>query len=108
MIGGVGEKRMLRIVARFAQDWNYPGGTPEDFQHKVEVLHAHCADVGRDPAEIALSCHLFVQAEPSATAALAASFAEAGARHLCLYFESNDDPSLIGKTADAVVAALPR
>lgn len=75
MIGGVGEKRMLRIVARFAQDWNYPGGTPEDFQHKVEVLHAHCADVGRDPAEIALSCHLFVQTEPSATAELAASFA---------------------------------
>ena len=49
-----------------------------------------------------------MQSEPSATAELAASYAAAGAGHLALYFESNDDPSLIGKTADAVVAALPR
>jgi len=107
MIGGTGEKRMLKIVARHADDWNYPGGTPEDFTHKMNVLDAHCADVGRNPADITRSCHIFVDpAEPSATADSAASYAAVGANHLCLYFQSNDDPSLLGKTADAVVAAL--
>lgn len=108
MIGGVGEKRMLRIVARYARDWNYPGGTPEDFRHKAGVLHSHCASIGRDPSEITLSCHIFVQPDVNATADNAAAFAEAGAGHLCLYFDSNDDPSVIGRTADAVVAALPQ
>jgi F420-dependent oxidoreductase-like protein len=52
VIGGGGEKRTLRIAARFADQWNLTGGTPEVLAHKIEVLHGHCADVGRDPAEI--------------------------------------------------------
>jgi F420-dependent oxidoreductase-like protein len=58
VIGGGGEKRTLRSVARFAQHWNYPGGPAEDFHRKVEVLHQHCADLGRDPGEIMTSTHL--------------------------------------------------
>src|SRR5690348_7750398 len=45
-IGGSGEKRTLRTTARYAQHWNYVGGTPEEFAHKRDVLHAHCADIG--------------------------------------------------------------
>jgi alkanesulfonate monooxygenase SsuD/methylene tetrahydromethanopterin reductase-like flavin-dependent oxidoreductase (luciferase family) len=51
MIGGSGEKKTLRTVARYADMWNAMG-TPEVMAHKVEVLRQHCADVGRDPAEI--------------------------------------------------------
>ena len=51
LIGGGGEKVLLRIVARHAQLWNCPG-TPEELEHKIEVLHAHCAKEGRDPATI--------------------------------------------------------
>src|SRR3954451_1619881 len=55
VIGGSGEQLTLRVVARHANVWNFAGGTLETFQHKVKVLHEHCAAVGRDPSEIALS-----------------------------------------------------
>jgi len=57
-IGGSGERRTLRITARYAQHWNYVGGPPEEFARKRDVLAAHCADVGRDPKEIMLSAHV--------------------------------------------------
>ena len=57
-IGGSGEKRTLRTTAKYAQHWNFAGGTAEEFAHKRDVLFAHCADVGRDPREIMLSSHI--------------------------------------------------
>ena len=51
MIGGSGEKKTLRTIARYADLWNGMG--PLDLMaHKIEVLRRHCEDVGRDPAEI--------------------------------------------------------
>ena len=57
-IGGNGEKRTLRTTAKYAQHWNFAGGTAEEFAHKRDVLFAHCADIGRDPKEITLSSHI--------------------------------------------------
>ena len=57
-IGGGGEQRTLRIVATHADVWNFAGGPVETAIHKVEVLERHCADVGRDSAEIRLSVQL--------------------------------------------------
>jgi alkanesulfonate monooxygenase SsuD/methylene tetrahydromethanopterin reductase-like flavin-dependent oxidoreductase (luciferase family) len=51
MIGGSGERKTLRTVARYADQWNAMGSV-EMLRHKVEVLHRHCDEVGRDPAEI--------------------------------------------------------
>jgi len=51
MIGGSGEKKTLRSVAKYADMWNAMG-TVETLRHKVDVLRGHCADVGRDPSEI--------------------------------------------------------
>jgi F420-dependent oxidoreductase-like protein len=51
MIGGGGEKRTLRLVAQYADQCNVAGDL-ETVRHKVEVLRNHCADVGRDPAEV--------------------------------------------------------
>jgi alkanesulfonate monooxygenase SsuD/methylene tetrahydromethanopterin reductase-like flavin-dependent oxidoreductase (luciferase family) len=51
MIGGSGEKKTLRTVARYADMWNGMG--PLDVMtRKVEVLRGHCEAVGRDPSEI--------------------------------------------------------
>src|SRR6187431_204429 len=51
MIGGSGEKKTLRTVAKYADMWNAMG--PLDLMaHKVEVLKEHCAAVGRDIADI--------------------------------------------------------
>lgn len=51
LVGGSGEKRTLRLVARYADACNV-FGTPDRVRHKVEVLHRHCADVDRDPGEV--------------------------------------------------------
>ncbi len=55
MIGGNGEKRTLRTLARFGDisniDINLPG-SPEMFKHKMEVIERHCEEFGRDPSEI--------------------------------------------------------
>ncbi|MEA3020794.1 MAG: hypothetical protein QOI47_2318 [Actinomycetota bacterium] len=56
MIGGSGERRTLKLVARHADACNLFGDAAT-VKHKVDVLHRHCADVGRDPDDI-LVTHL--------------------------------------------------
>jgi F420-dependent oxidoreductase-like protein len=53
LIGGSGERKTLRLVARYADACNVFGEGPDQVAHKLEVLDRHCDDVGRDPAEIA-------------------------------------------------------
>jgi alkanesulfonate monooxygenase SsuD/methylene tetrahydromethanopterin reductase-like flavin-dependent oxidoreductase (luciferase family) len=59
LVGGGGERKTLRIVARHA-DANNLGGGFERVRHKESVLLQHCADVGRDPAEIERTANLGV------------------------------------------------
>jgi len=51
-IGGVGEKRTLRIVARHADGWNAAYVPPDEFRRLNGVLDGWCEREGRDPAEI--------------------------------------------------------
>lgn len=51
LIGGSGEKRTLRLVARYADACNV-FGDPDRVRHKVSVLERHCAEVGRDPSQV--------------------------------------------------------
>ncbi|HYA67678.1 MAG TPA: LLM class F420-dependent oxidoreductase, partial [Acidimicrobiales bacterium] len=51
MIGGGGERRTLRLVALYADKCNVTGDV-DTFTRKIEVLHRHCVDVGRDPAGV--------------------------------------------------------
>lgn len=55
MIGGSGERKTLRSVAKYADQWNAMGSV-EKLRHKVEVLRGHCEAVGRDMSEIELTC----------------------------------------------------
>jgi F420-dependent oxidoreductase-like protein len=79
-IGGGGERRTLRAVARYAQHWNFPGGGVPVFEQKREVLAAHCAEVGRDLSEITTSTHLRLppDGDPGPVVEEAAALAEAG------------------------------
>jgi F420-dependent oxidoreductase-like protein len=54
LIGGGGEQRTLRIVARHADEWNI-WSTPEVLARKLDVLRGHCDALGRDPGEIGVS-----------------------------------------------------
>lgn len=51
MIGGSGEKRTLRLVAKYADLCNISGDAAT-VRHKLAVLRDHCDSVGRDPSEI--------------------------------------------------------
>jgi len=65
LIGGGGEKKTLRMVARHADIWHSfsDAGTME---RKLGILRQHCADAGRDPAEIEISTG--IHGEPSQVA----------------------------------------
>lgn len=52
LVGGSGERRTLKIVAQYADEWNAVGQTLEGYAHKNEVLLQHCEAVGRDPSTI--------------------------------------------------------
>ena len=54
LIGGAGERRMLGIVARYADEWN-AWTTPELLTHKLSVLRGHCEAADRDPGTIHVS-----------------------------------------------------
>ena len=57
LVGGTGERRTLRTLAKYGDmlnldGWAGQGVSLEMFRHKVSVLERHCERVGRDPAEI--------------------------------------------------------
>ncbi len=55
-IAGGGEKKTLRIAAKYANYTNFDG-TPDGFAHKSSVLQQHCADLGRDFESITRSAN---------------------------------------------------
>jgi F420-dependent oxidoreductase-like protein len=54
LVGGSGERRTLRLVARHADACNL-FGEPDAVRRKIEVLHRHCAAEGREPATITIT-----------------------------------------------------
>jgi alkanesulfonate monooxygenase SsuD/methylene tetrahydromethanopterin reductase-like flavin-dependent oxidoreductase (luciferase family) len=88
MIGAVGEKLALRVVAEHADLWNCPTQTVEEFRHKNEVLNRHCAAIGRDPNEIVRSAQLVVRCQdpsaPAVTREQILGLMHAGVTHIVL------------------------
>jgi F420-dependent oxidoreductase-like protein len=101
-IGGSGERRTLRTAARFAQHWNFVGGTPEEFARKRDVLHQHCEDLGRDPTEILLSSHVRYAGDPKAAAEQAAALADVGADLGIVYLPPPLHPGVLEPLATAL------
>ncbi len=67
LIGGGGERKTLRVVAELADWWNGTFSPIETYRGKVEILRRHCAEVGRDPAEITLTYygHVAIDRDPA-------------------------------------------
>lgn len=59
-IAGGGEKKTLRIAAKYANYTNFAGNDPAEFTHKSEILRAHCTDVGTDFGAIVRSANFNV------------------------------------------------
>ncbi len=99
-IGGTGEKRTLRIAALWADRWNLPSGDPDTLRRKIEVLHRHCTDTGRDPSDIEVSVKLPADGDPGEFAHRVAQLEDAGAEHVIAMFEAPFDPAKLGAISD--------
>src|ERR1700730_13334406 len=64
IVGGVGEKYTLPLVARYADVWNVPTYALGELEHKTAVLRSICKDIGRDPDTIVLSVEAVMALAP--------------------------------------------
>jgi F420-dependent oxidoreductase-like protein len=103
-IGGTGRRRTLRIVAKHADVWNAPGGSPSEVAELSAVLDEHCAAVGRDPTEIRRSVQVRLPENPDELLPLVEQYAEVGIGDVILI--------VMGGTSEAqsrqAAAILPR
>lgn len=100
VIGGKGEKRLLRTAAQWADHYNYPGTDLDDFKSRLEVLDRWCDELGRDRSEIEISLQIRVHDIAEATA-VAADAGEAGADHVIFILPPPPDVSILEKLAIA-------
>ncbi len=107
VIGGVGEKLTLRVVAQYADIWNMAGGPPEEFARKSVILDEHCAAIGRDPHEIARSVQPPVDyTNLTATREAVRSYIAVGATHVVLNLRPPYPENIVRRVTDEVVKPL--
>lgn len=103
-LGGSGEQLMLRVVAKHADIYNGPGGTPDLVAHKNRVLDEHCAIVGRDPQEIRRSTQFYLQT-PDDVAIVrerVEQYRAVGIDHVCIGVPTEYHEGLVGRIAEEV------
>lgn len=96
MIGGGGEKKTLRLVAQYADACNL-GVRDELPVHKLDVLRAHCDDVGRDYDDIEKTAMIGVNPESTSEsmASVVSSLAELGFTATYVFSVGIDEPSRV-------------
>jgi F420-dependent oxidoreductase-like protein len=104
VIGGSGEQLTLRVVAQYADIWNFAGGTVDTFKNKVDILRQHCREVGRNPDEIELSIQTYVDPNNMAAAVETIQpFVDAGATHIILNMRYPYPENIIERLATEVI-----
>jgi alkanesulfonate monooxygenase SsuD/methylene tetrahydromethanopterin reductase-like flavin-dependent oxidoreductase (luciferase family) len=109
LVGGSGERRTLRLVAQYADACNLFGDAAT-VAHKVEVLQAHCADVGRDPTDVTVT-HLSSVAPDSHGLADQVgryrTLADAGVQTAIVNIADLDGPEPVERFAEVIAAFRP-
>lgn len=107
VIGGGGEQLTLRVVAQYADIWNFGGPDLELFKHKQTVLKGHCEAIGRDFSEITLSIQPRVDYEDlDATVKQVQAFVDAGARHIVLTILPPFPAWIVRRLAEEVIPKI--
>jgi alkanesulfonate monooxygenase SsuD/methylene tetrahydromethanopterin reductase-like flavin-dependent oxidoreductase (luciferase family) len=100
LVGGAGERVLLRLVARYADACNFTDSFDASFyRHKLDVLRRHCDEVGRDYDEIEKTASFTVTGAVD-FAALAAT----GIETFIVYLEPPADLAVLERFAQAVVS----
>lgn len=107
VIGGSGERKTLRVVAKYADEWNCPlsgpDASPDSFRRLSGILDRHCEAVGRDPRQIRRSVQMFIlPANAERTKAQLdelGAYEEAGVEHVVLSFYSPPSRDLLESLA---------
>lgn len=103
LIGGSGERKTLRLVAKYGDGCNLFGDA-ERFTHLKGVLEAHCEDVGRDPSEITKTVMSQIVIAPTheAAEALVKPLLERGIPEERVYSMLIGDPDSVGERVQAL------
>jgi F420-dependent oxidoreductase-like protein len=107
IIGGGGEKVTLRIVAKYADIWNFDGSDVEVYRHKNTILDDYCRALGRDPATLTRSVQYRFNPDNlgEARAALA-RYIDLGASHFILYLPRQFSADIVARLASEVARPL--
>ena len=114
MVGGGGERKTLRLVAQYADACNV-FGSPEGIARKYAILDAHCAAVGRDPAEIERSTLQNVRLGPPGAARTESpaqvvdrfgELSDAGADHVIFELKDVHVPEYLETVGKDIIPAL--
>jgi F420-dependent oxidoreductase-like protein len=107
LVGGGGERRTLRLVARHADMCNLFGDAAR-VRHKLEVLHGHCQTEGRDPAEVTVT-HLSTADAPTPDDHVGRyrQLAEAGVQVAIVNIPELTGPGPVARFAEVIGAFAP-
>ena len=94
LVGGSGERKTLRLVARYADACNLFGDAAT-IRHKRDVLHRHCVDLGRNPDDIEVT-HLSLALDATVEEQVGRyrQLAEAGVRTEIVRFQALDEAAV--------------
>jgi F420-dependent oxidoreductase-like protein len=104
LIGGMGERKTLRLVAQYADMWN-GFGDPSTVRHKLDVLDEHCRDIGRDRSEIETT-RLGTQITDPTIVMTSRAFLEAGLDGMIYGTPTGTTPDQVAEAAREVTAAF--
>jgi F420-dependent oxidoreductase-like protein len=108
-IGGGGEKKTLRLVAKYADILNLNTGDPELVAHKLGVLRAHCDTEGTDYGRIEKTAQGGAYdpvADPDGFLRAAEQLAAAGIEHVQLRTKTDDPASYVARFGELVAPRL--
>jgi len=111
MVGGNGQNVTWRLAAKFADELNVDGLSPDEVAEALPIIRSRCEEIGRDPASLPVSVHMWWGDAPAAGSVRIdrlAAYAELGVSRVMTLLRDSPatDEALERYAADARAAGL--
>lgn len=108
MVGGGGERKTLRLVAKYADACNIMVSDPAEAERKFAILQRHCDEIGRDYSSIERTVMMIALpgTDPKDVVAQARPVVDAGAQHVIFTALPTDKPDEIRRFGETVAPTL--